>query len=470
MIPKTLHIIWIGDETKRPENCIRTWIEKNPTWTVKLWGNDDLRERGWINAQHMREMSARELNGVADMMRWEILYEEGGFLVDADSVCVRPLDDELLDCEAFACWENEIARPGLIAAGYFACEPNNAFVGQIILDIQAEPSVVHKPAWQTVGPLRLTDSYRRYAYQHLNILPSHTFIPEHFAGLRYGGRGKVYARQHWASTLRGYDELYLRHFDEEGREVTPMAGSFETTPQKRPDCEARRMSSSEFDNQSSSSTSRRVGNRGEHSSSSKSQIIGKHDPYFVQVVPVRKEFIGLSRIDVLSEFCRDQRVLHIGCADWPITDPRTSLHLQLEPFCRSLDGFDIHSEALDALKPYVINGSLFNDFTQIKRSYDLVLIPEVLEHVPNVCEFLKQLDAVDTKAYMISVPDAFQCHRRHFEYHAEEARFIEAVHPDHNCWYTPYTLSNTIRKYTNWEIDGLWFFNGISILAMLSKA
>lgn len=28
----------------------------------------------------MREMATKELNGVADMMRWEILYNEGGFL------------------------------------------------------------------------------------------------------------------------------------------------------------------------------------------------------------------------------------------------------------------------------------------------------------------------------------------------------------------------------------------------------
>ncbi len=210
MIPKKLHITWVGDESKRPDNCIATWFKHNPGWTIKVWGNDDLREYGWINSHHMREMAPRELNGVADMMRWEILYHEGGFVVDADSICVRPLDDWLLEHEAFACWENEFLRPGLVAAGYVASIPENPFFGQIIQDIKAEPSVIQAMAWQTVGPLRLTQSWQKYAYSGLSILPSHYFIPEHFAGQRYSGQGPVYAHQEWASTRRSYDELHLK--------------------------------------------------------------------------------------------------------------------------------------------------------------------------------------------------------------------------------------------------------------------
>ena len=105
-------------------------------------------------------MFERELNGVADMMRWEILHAMGGIVVDADSIALKPLSDDLLDCEAFACWENEIARPGLIAAGYFGCEAGNALVEQIIHDIHDEPTVTHDMAWKTVGPLRLMSSGR----------------------------------------------------------------------------------------------------------------------------------------------------------------------------------------------------------------------------------------------------------------------------------------------------------------------
>jgi mannosyltransferase OCH1-like enzyme len=208
MIPKILHFIWVGDETKRPDNCIDTWRTRNPSWEIMIWGNESLQERGWINGRHMTEMAERELNGVADMMRWEIVYEHGGFVVDADSVCLRPLDDHLLDCEAFACWESEMMRPGLIAAGYFAAQPKNPFVAQIIGDIYNEPTVVDRMAWESVGPQRLTDSYRQYRYHGLRIYPSHYFIPEHFTHVKYDGPGPVYADQLWGSTLDIYDALH----------------------------------------------------------------------------------------------------------------------------------------------------------------------------------------------------------------------------------------------------------------------
>lgn len=431
MIPKKLHFIWVGDESRRPDNCIQTWIDAHPGWQVKVWGNDALATEPWVNGAHMAAMSEKELNGVADMMRWEILYREGGIVLDADSICLRPLDPELLDCEAFACWESEIARPGLIAAGYFGTVAENPFVGQIIQDIHAEESVTDELAWVTVGPQRLTDAYRAYAYHGLRIYPSHYFIPEHFSGVTYEGPGPVYANQLWGSTRGTYDSIhtldptrYSRPGWNEGRLFRPPdAGS----------------------------------------------IAGRHASYFVQRVPVSQELRGVGRVDLFRTLVQGKRVLHVGCADWPITDPRTSLHLALEPFCERLDGYDIHAEALEGLRPHLNGGGeLFDDPTQLTGSWDVVLVPEVLEHVPNVAEFLDQLARLDASTIVMSVPDAYSCFARHFAYDGAAQVLTEVVHPDHNCWYTPYTFTNTIRKYTDWTIDKLWFVGGISILAILS--
>jgi len=43
------------------------------------------------------------------------------------------------------------------------------------------------------------------------------------------------------------------------------------------------------------------------------------------------------------------------------------------------------------------------------------------------------------------------------------------VHPDHNCWYTPYTLSNVLRKFTPWAVEGMWFFNRMSLLVVANR-
>lgn len=443
MIPKLLHFIWVGDETKCPTNCIDTWRALNPDYEFVVWGNQDLAEQDWFNKDHMTAMYARELNGVADMMRWEILHAKGGIVVDADSIALRPLDDHLLDCEAFACWENEIARPGLIAAGYFGAEAGNAFVEQIIRDINAEASVTHDMAWKTVGPLRLTESYRKYTYSQLRIYPSHYFIPRHFTGLQYEGGDPVYADQLWGSTLAAYDDIHKR--DVSGGEVAPAAVPAEAAAPLPVPVDAPVQTSAAI-----------------------STLESRHDPYFVQKVAISTEILGVSRMEMFGSLCAGKRVLHVGCADWPITDPKTSLHLALEPLCAQLDGVDPHTEALEQLAPYA-KGRLFGSLDRVTDSYDVVLCPEVMEHVPDVAGFLAQLEAIDAPTYLISVPDAFQCRERHFDYVEGAQTFIEVVHPDHNVWYTPYTFANTIRKYSGLNIEKMWFFNRISLLALLSK-
>ena len=446
MIPKLLHIIWVGDESKRPDNCINTWVQNNPGWAIKVWGNSALAETAWINAHHMHEMAKRELNGLADMMRWEILYNEGGVVVDADSICVRPLDEALLDCEAFACWESEIARPGLIAAGYFGCHTGNTFVHQIVTDIFKETSVVNDKAWKTVGPQRLTDSYRRYQYHALRIYPSHYFIPEHFSGVVYNGPGPIYAHQEWASTKNSYDQLHRKRFDNLGSTTTEAEPAVVATP--RPEV--------------SQTPTEPI------TDAEQSPLESLHDPYFVQRVKVSREIGSLNRLAVFAKLCAGQRVLHMGCADWPITDPKTSLHLALEPYCAHLDGFDVHEEALANLAPHV-SGKLYSHIEEIRDKYDLILVPKVMEHVTNVGLFLDQLNTLQAPFIVITVPDAYQCRERHFDYVESTSTFIEIVHPDHNCWYTPYTLTSVIKKYTRWQMEGMWFFNGISLMALLRK-
>jgi mannosyltransferase OCH1-like enzyme len=383
-------------------------------------------------------------------MRWEILYTHGGVVFDADSIALRPLDDHLLDCEAFACWENEIIRPGLVAAGYFGSVAGNPFLKHIIEDIAAEPSVVHEMAWKTVGPQRLTDAYRKYAYSQLRVYPSHYFIPQHFTGLRYQGQDAVYAHQIWGSTRGVYADLHQADVSGFGLEqlrgdAAPEAPSQEVAP-------------------ASPVAAAPVATPPVETSA----LERLHEPYFVQKVQVSSEIANIGRLDVFANMCRGKRVLHIGCADWPITDPATSLHLALEPYCEVLDGFDVHEEALAQLAP-LASGKLFSRIEDVTGSYDVVLVPEVMEHVANVPEFLAQLQAIDAGCYFISVPDAFQCRARHFDYVEGTQTFVEVVHPDHNVWYTPYTFSNTIAKYSDFKVEQMWFFNNISILALLSK-
>lgn len=202
-IPKILHQIWIGPKPA-PERLMQTWLERHTEWTYKLWTNETA-TAGWENHRAIDAMP--EWNGKADIMRYEILEREGGVLVNADSRCLQPLSDEMLEHEAFACWEHEYERAGLIAAGYVGAVQGSALMRECINTIAAMPIELlsggaHR-AWETVGPGLLTRASRGHP---LRVYPARTFIPKHFSGALAPGSYPVYADQLWGSTL-GYDAI-----------------------------------------------------------------------------------------------------------------------------------------------------------------------------------------------------------------------------------------------------------------------
>lgn len=206
MVDKLIHIVWVGDDTRRPDTCIDSWRRMNPEYEVRVWGNHDLRTTAWINACHIRSMWDAELCGVADLMRYEILYHHGGFAVDADSLCIRPLEDWLLTTGDFACWSNEHHLPGMVANGYMGTERGSPLAGQIIADLAESATVVDRRAWISTGPILLTETWHRGNFP-LTVWPSYFFIPEHHSGPPYTGSGPIFARQLYASTRDAYDRV-----------------------------------------------------------------------------------------------------------------------------------------------------------------------------------------------------------------------------------------------------------------------
>ena len=65
-------------------------------------------------------------------MRYEILHEQGGVYVDADSISVRPLGNWIMAQRMFAVCESEKHRPGLIANTFIGSVPEHPAFGAII--------------------------------------------------------------------------------------------------------------------------------------------------------------------------------------------------------------------------------------------------------------------------------------------------------------------------------------------------
>jgi mannosyltransferase OCH1-like enzyme len=200
-IPKIIHQLWIG-EKPAPEKWMNSWKEKNPGWDYKLWGEKEIKSQKWINQKHIDYYWKKGMwHGVSDVCTYEILYNHGGFMPGADSICQLPIDDLFFEYyDAYGCYEQEQIRPGFISP-LLACVKGSKFAKELI-DGLHKLKEVGEP-WKSTGNLFMGEMYKK-TKQKVKIFPSYVMNPEHFTGMKYEGSGKVYSKQMWGTTINGY--------------------------------------------------------------------------------------------------------------------------------------------------------------------------------------------------------------------------------------------------------------------------
>lgn len=101
-IPKLLHFIWVGPRNFPPKSIpyLRSWIEKHPDWTVYFWTDRDrplphpaMKRRDLLELKDSKLFCYVDKTDnyaeKADLMRYEILFQEGGIYVDHDMKCFK---------------------------------------------------------------------------------------------------------------------------------------------------------------------------------------------------------------------------------------------------------------------------------------------------------------------------------------------------------------------------------------------
>ena len=225
-IPKIIHQLWIGPKTP-PTKFMDTWKNKHETdgFEYIRWTEEEMENRGFKSQLTNKLNEMEEINGQADIIRWELLYEYGGFFVDADAYCIESVKQLIDKYDAFVGFENEMIRgPGwnsdytdvlsqthpLIATGTMAFPPKHELPRLAIEWIKNNPISFKDTgtrAWRTVGPGLLTRLYHQQKWNEITVLPSYLFLPIHASGCTYIGHAKVYANQEWGSTKNSYDYM-----------------------------------------------------------------------------------------------------------------------------------------------------------------------------------------------------------------------------------------------------------------------
>lgn len=186
----------------------------------------------------------------------------------------------------------------------------------------------------------------------------------------------------------------------------------------------------------------------------KEKKTNRNRTFWTQGVKIDGSFL---RRDFFSDKVKGKKVIHLGCTDWPVFDPKTSLHIFLSEFSEQLHGMDIDAEGIEVLKKYV-DQPYFTSLDNIElnsNEYDICLIPETIEHVDNPADFLKKVSTLNAKTFYFTAPNAF-CKKHIDRNYIEGKEFVEVVHPDHNCWYSPFTLKNIIEKYSGLKVTAVY--------------
>jgi len=102
-IPKVFHRIWLKGSPPMPQQFVdwgRSWLYYNRDWEMKTWTTWP--EWG-VNKEEFD--TAQNFVAASDVLRYEILYHEGGVYIDTDFECLKPIGALIEPCDAFTAYE-----------------------------------------------------------------------------------------------------------------------------------------------------------------------------------------------------------------------------------------------------------------------------------------------------------------------------------------------------------------------------
>lgn len=162
------------------------------------------------------------------------------------------------------------------------------------------------------------------------------------------------------------------------------------------------------------------------------------------------------RIELLESLTKGLKVIHLGCTDHlPLIQEKirkdTWLHARIVRSSERCLGVDINNEAVKYVRRELGYKDVYcadlssQPLAEIREnSWDLLVMGEIIEHVPSPSSFINKLiNNLEgrVKHLIITVPNAFALENTKFT-----RDNIEFINSDHYFWFTPYTISRILEN------------------------
>ncbi len=173
-------------------------------YEYKLWTESHIDKLDWDAFPGLREgYATRGLPGRADILRYLILFKEGGLYIDADTVLMKPAKFhsflEKNPYSVFFGWEQlkdpveipdtltlkSFITDKLVANGLIAVTPSHPFMKSLLeflpFTIAQAPCL---PDFKLVGPFYVTRIYTLKKTPDIHVYPTKYFYPIHWHGIK----------------------------------------------------------------------------------------------------------------------------------------------------------------------------------------------------------------------------------------------------------------------------------------------
>lgn len=191
-----LHYFWDGGKMPRLEHkCIASWKRVMPGVEIIEWNLAALVERNWGIASSrflQGALEAKQWGFVIDVVRWVVLWHEGGVFLDADVELVKPLPEG-----NWLAAEND--EPLVIAPGLGAAfEKGHPFV-KAMLDEYEKMEFDPKHTLKIASPGVVTRVWERCRVESLGfrVLPAKVMNPLGWSGGKLGKLDEETIAIHW---------------------------------------------------------------------------------------------------------------------------------------------------------------------------------------------------------------------------------------------------------------------------------
>jgi len=139
MIPKTLHYCWFGGsplpEKFRP--YLDSWRAQMPEFRIHQWNEGNLPNKSEYVRQNLEE---KNWSFVSDYVRFQCLYEQGGYYMDTDYELLQPLPG--LEADGVLGFENVLDRVSKnpVGSAVLGFAPGHPFCLEIMEALNRNPA------------------------------------------------------------------------------------------------------------------------------------------------------------------------------------------------------------------------------------------------------------------------------------------------------------------------------------------